>query len=99
MRTIRTLSEEDYPHVARIFFDAVHVGTQNVYSLPQRLAWAGETPNPERFKDRLSLNTHASLAAKPFFEKQGWEVMGEEDVFIGEIALHRFRMQKAAHLP
>ena len=41
-------------HAARIFFCVIHEGTRNVYSLAQRLAWAGETIHLERWKERLA---------------------------------------------
>ncbi|ASM71210.1 MULTISPECIES: GNAT family N-acetyltransferase [Roseobacteraceae] len=43
---IRPLTPEDAETAAEIFFDAVHYGTADVYSLEQRTAWAGRVVNP-----------------------------------------------------
>lgn len=53
MMSIRRLSPEDFPHASRIFFCAVHEGTRDVYSLQQRLAWAGETIDLAQWATRL----------------------------------------------
>ncbi len=44
---VRALKSEDSHVAAEIFFDAVHNGTADVYSLEQRIAWAGCRPNPK----------------------------------------------------
>ncbi len=44
--TTRPLTVEDGKVAAEIFFDAVHNGTADVYSVEQREAWGGSTPNP-----------------------------------------------------
>lgn len=54
MDGIRPLAPDDYSHAARIFFCAVHEGTRDVYSLRQRLAWAGETVDLERWRARVA---------------------------------------------
>jgi putative acetyltransferase len=46
------------------------------------------------------LTTHASLTAKPFFEKHGFEVQDEQIVSIAGVQMNNFRMQKRlSHLP
>ena len=40
------------------------------------------------------LSTEASLAARPFFERQGFTVVAEEDVLRQGVALRRFRMTR-----
>ncbi|HSR38083.1 MAG TPA: GNAT family N-acetyltransferase [Phnomibacter sp.] len=40
------------------------------------------------------LTTHASITAKPFFEKLGFELLGEQKVSVNGIDLVHFRMQK-----
>ncbi|WP_232415590.1 GNAT family N-acetyltransferase [Methyloversatilis universalis] len=40
------------------------------------------------------LSTEASLAARPFFERQGFAVVAEEDVLRQGVALRRFRMTR-----
>lgn len=42
----RPLAPEDGEVAASIFFDAVHNGTADAYSIEQRKAWAGSAPNP-----------------------------------------------------
>ncbi len=41
------------------------------------------------------LTTNASKTAKPFFERQGWEVVTEQTVERQGIELNNFKMQKA----
>lgn len=50
---IRPLAPEDYNAVGRIFFCAVHEGTRTAYSYQQRLAWAGDTIDLDRWKARV----------------------------------------------
>lgn len=45
------------------------------------------------------LSTEASLAARPFFERQGFAVVGEEDVLRQGVALRRFRMTRDLRVP
>jgi putative acetyltransferase len=40
------------------------------------------------------LTTHASITAKPFFEKHGFEVQDEQTVSIAGVQMKNFRMQK-----
>lgn len=51
---IRPLRPDDGPAAAQVFFDAVREGTQAHYTEAQRRAWAGEAPDPEGWRDRLS---------------------------------------------
>lgn len=51
---IRPLCAEDFRDVGRIFFCAVHEGTRHAYTLEQRRAWAGDTIDLSRWKDRLT---------------------------------------------
>ena len=116
---IRTIRNDAAPIMAKIFFDAVHHGTQNYYTHEQRRARGGYalipecwrhrvnsmigfmTMNPEGFIDlafvspsalgkgvgwklykvveekilnlgALVLSTEASMAARLFFERQGY---------------------------
>lgn len=45
------------------------------------------------------LSTEASLAARPFFERQGFTVVGEEEVLRQGVVLRRFRMTGDLRLP
>ena len=40
------------------------------------------------------LRTEASLAARPFFEKNGWQVVEREEILRRGVTLSRFRMDK-----
>ncbi|KZL05003.1 putative N-acetyltransferase YafP [Pseudovibrio axinellae] len=51
--SIRPLSAEDGETAAHIFFDAVHQGAAEFYSIEQRIAWAGSAPNPSGWQIRL----------------------------------------------
>lgn len=50
---IRPLAADDYRAVGRIFFCAVHEGTRRAYSYVERLAWAGDTIDLDRWKARV----------------------------------------------
>ncbi|MEH7829583.1 GNAT family N-acetyltransferase [Gemmobacter denitrificans] len=54
---IRPLAADDYPAVGRIFFCAIHEGTRAAYDAAQRLAWAGETIDLDRWKARVAALT------------------------------------------
>ena len=47
-----------------------------------------------RGKGTARLATHASLVARPFFERKGWSVAEEEQVQREGVTLRRFRMFK-----
>ncbi|MEN3950977.1 GNAT family N-acetyltransferase [Iodidimonas sp. SYSU 1G8] len=51
--TIRPLRAEDGEIAGEIFFDAVHHGTGEHYTHEQRTAWAGASPNPSGWRNRL----------------------------------------------
>ncbi|HWW65163.1 MAG TPA: GNAT family N-acetyltransferase [Sphingomonadaceae bacterium] len=50
---IRPLTIEDGEIAASIFFDAVHRGTREHYTLEQRQAWAGTTADSAGWRNRL----------------------------------------------
>src|ERR1700761_2467321 len=50
---IRPLRAEDGAIAAAIFFDAVHQGTVEHYTLEERIAWAGARPDPSGGTSRL----------------------------------------------
>ncbi|MCF8481082.1 MAG: GNAT family N-acetyltransferase [Rhodospirillum sp.] len=149
---LRTLTPDDTVHVARIFFCAVHEGAREHYTFEQRLAWGGETVDPDAWRDRLeeamgflaerngepvgfmtvdetglidlafvlpsmagqgigtrlyravedqaralglqALTTEASKVSKPFFERQGWEVITEQSVEREGVSLTNYKMRK-----
>ena len=150
---IHTIRNHDAPIMTKIFFDAVHHGTQNYYTHEQRRAWGSDALIPERWRHRVNsmigfmaeanglpigfitidpegfidlafvspsalrkgvgwqlykvveekalnlgalvLSTEASMAARPFFERQGWSVIEEQTVVkhVG-VPLTNFKMQK-----
>lgn len=45
-------------------------------------------------KNIVNFNTHASITAKPFFEKRGYNVLRENTVVRGDIELANFIMEK-----
>jgi putative acetyltransferase len=51
--TTRPLAMEDGEVAAGIFFDAVHNGTADVYSIEQRTVWGGSAPNPTGWQNRF----------------------------------------------
>ena len=50
---IREFTVEDVPATARVFFDAVRLGTASYYDQSQREAWAPRVPNNEEWSARL----------------------------------------------
>jgi putative acetyltransferase len=52
--TIRPLSVADSHSIAQIFFDAIQLGTRHFYDAGQRNAWAGDAPDPDRWRQKLS---------------------------------------------
>lgn len=54
MRIItRPLVPEDGEIAAEIFFDAVHHGTTDVYSVEQRIAWGGHAPDTTKWLNKF----------------------------------------------
>lgn len=51
--SIRPLTAEDGEAAAVIFFDAVQSGTADVYSAAQREAWAGQAPDPAKWRSKF----------------------------------------------
>ncbi|MBY8974240.1 GNAT family N-acetyltransferase [Rhodobacteraceae bacterium NNCM2] len=51
---IRRYADADADGVAQVFFDAVHIGTRDHYTADQRRAWAGEAPQPARWREKLA---------------------------------------------
>lgn len=51
---IRPLSVADSDAIAEIFFDAVHLGTRDLYDSRQRNAWAGDVPDPDGWRQKLN---------------------------------------------
>ena len=49
----RPLTVEDGEAAAQIFFDAVHNGTTDVYSIEQREAWGESAPNPAGWQHKF----------------------------------------------
>ncbi|WP_112322347.1 GNAT family N-acetyltransferase [Oceanibium sediminis] len=49
---IRPLCDKDGAHIARIFFLAVHEGTQDAYNADERRAWAGDVIDLPTWKER-----------------------------------------------
>ncbi len=51
--TVRAYQPDEVSAVAQIYFDSVQIGTANYYDAEQRMAWAGEAPDPEAWDKRL----------------------------------------------
>lgn len=47
-----------------------------------------------RGQNIAALTTEASEAARRFFEKRGFAVIAKQDVWLGEVCLHNYRMEK-----
>lgn len=150
---IRSLTSTDSAEAVQVFFDAIHVGTADVYSEKERIAWAGNEPDTDGWRGRFDnvdglvaetdgkmlgfmtldqagyidlafvapdamgqgigrqlyeaierraiaartrrLTTEASMKAKPFFERMGWQVEREQIVVKRNTPLTNFRMYKS----
>lgn len=55
--SIRRFRDDDAGIAARIFFDAIHLGTQNHYDAAQRRAWAPQVPEDAGWLERLRSQT------------------------------------------
>ena len=58
---IRRFMDKDAEATARIFFDAIHLGTEEYYTEIQRYAWAPEPPEVQTWRNRL--NSQSSFVA------------------------------------
>lgn len=150
--TIRPLIPADGVVAAEVFFDAVHSGAADVYTLEQRLAWAGDAPDVAAWMRRFQslsgfvavcdgvmvgfmtldsdgyidlafvhsqhaghgigrllyaevevtaaakgitlLTTQASIKARPFFARMGWQLDIAQVVVKHGIELVNFKMSK-----
>jgi putative acetyltransferase len=52
--TIRRFRDEDAAATARVFYDAVHAGTESHYDEAQRHAWAPQVPVTFQWRERLA---------------------------------------------
>ena len=55
------------------------------------------TEQDARHEGITVLRTEASLISKPLFEAMGWQVSWREELRIGGLHFHRFRMHKLLH--
>lgn len=149
---VRLFEPGDAKALARVYYEAVHLGTADHYDAAQRRAWAEKVPETGAWRVRLQsqttfvaetgsrlvgfmtidagghidlafvapdiigkgiakalydrvetealrlglerLDTAASHLARPFFERQGWDVVREQSVTRGEVSLTNFVMEK-----
>src|ERR687893_1761 len=80
---IRDYKEVDAPAIARLFYETVHSVNRADYSEEQVRAWA-----------LGPVFTEASVTARPFFERQGFRVLGERRVLRLGVELTNFAMEK-----
>ena len=150
--TLRPVTPEDASSVAWVFHRAVWIGAKDHYTRAQLQAWAGDVPDPARWRDRLralsgfvamiddacvgvmtmdetgyidlafvapgfagqgvghalhqaveararelgaaTIHTHASRAARGFFERQGLRVETAQTVEREGVALENFIMSR-----
>lgn len=67
--TIRPLTPKDSAQAAQVLFDAIHIGTADVYSQKQRQAWAGTRPDTDGWRDRF-------VAVQGFAADVGGQLVG-----------------------
>lgn len=73
---IRKFRGEDAEAAAQLFFDSVHLGTQEHYSRAQRQAWAPVVPETSAWRDRLRAQT--SFVAEQDGRLIGYMTINEE---------------------
>lgn len=106
---IRAYRESDLTQIISLFYETVHSDNKQDYSQEQLDAWAPFDEMKlklEAWKHLLSQNitfvaelngskdTEASITAKPFFERQGYQLIMEQSVERKGVWLVNYRMSK-----
>lgn len=78
---IRRYREEDLPQIVTLFYETVHHVNIRDYTPKQVDAWATG-----------AVDTHASITARPFFEKRGYRVEKEHVVVRHGVRLSNYVM-------
>ena len=109
---IRIYGHGDHAAIAEIFVRAIHEIASEVYSPEQCLAWSPRQPNcpiPRtryQWTYRTCFSTHidrvhveASICAKALFEKQGFVILAENMVRLGDVELLNYFMERRRGSP
>ena len=102
---IRRYEISDCKYVAELFYNTVHFINSKDYTEEQLNVWATKQMDLEKWNataicDQLeqavggSITTHASITARPFFEKRGYQVAKEQQVERQGIFLTNYVMIK-----
>lgn len=76
-------------HVDMLYCDPAHAGKGVASSLLAAIEEKARTAGIGR------LYTEASETARPVFERAGYRVLGRQDLKIGAVAIHNWKMEKA----
>lgn len=102
---IRKYQPSDCKTLTELFYHTVHTVNAKDYTEEQLNVWATKQMDLEKWNataicDQLeqavggSITTHASITAKPFFEKRGYQVAKEQQVERQGIFLTNYVMIK-----
>lgn len=102
---IRKYQPSDCKTLTELFYHTVHTVNAKDYTEEQLNVWATKQMDLEKWNataicDQLeqavggSITTHASITAKPFFEKRGYQVAKEQQVDRQGIFLTNYVMIK-----
>ena len=109
---IRPYRSSDCPALAELFYQTVHTVCARDYSPEQLDAWADGRVELAAWDwqgrgvasalcDALPAAriTHASITARPFFERRGWHVVKEQQVERRGVLLTNFVMERSCPPP
>ncbi|MGB3779881.1 MAG: hypothetical protein WA960_16080 [Tunicatimonas sp.] len=84
---LREAATNDIPAIITLFQQAILQATVRDYNQRQREAWATEQKLAE-------ITTDASIIARPFFTRHGYQTLAEQQNKIEEEVLINYRMRK-----
>lgn len=103
---LRPYRPSDLRELAELFYDTVHTVNAGDYTAEQLDAWADGAPDLEEWGRTLLAHTalvaveaerivtHASITARPFFEKRGYRTLRERRVLRYGVPLTNYHMEK-----
>ena len=77
--TVREYEPQDCAETTELFYNTVHTVNAKDYTKEQLDAWATGKPEPEQTVPE-NIVTRASITAKPFFEKRGYQAVNEQTI-------------------
>lgn len=90
---IREATEADIPLLHLVFESSVTGLCSLDYKPEQIHAWVARA-GMNRWRELVGSDLQLSLAARPFFEKQGYEVEREQTILVNGVAMRNLVMRK-----